>query len=238
MYAIRSDSINAVQVSELYVLVVVEFIFSAIATACLALLFSLDGWLLFYALMASSFQSLVHLKKSIFERQMNYGKLSWLEFGSMAAAHAVGVFLALAGFGVLTFFIRDLLLAAFLFLGLMIFAQTGPVEWPKAFRFRIGFYLRQLGAVYIDQIVERGLARVTILCGPLPRGSKCRIVFQAERLAMIHQQFLQPILSRFSMNYFSRSASENRKHSYLFWRSQVHWSGVWLLLPAHSFLKI
>ena len=47
VYAIRSDSIDAVQVGELYVLVVVEFIFSAIATACLALLFSLDGWLLF-----------------------------------------------------------------------------------------------------------------------------------------------------------------------------------------------
>ena len=212
VYAIRSDSIDAVQVGELYVLVVVEFIFSAIATACLALLFSLDGWLLFYALMASSFQSLVHLKKSIFERQMNYGKLSWLEFGSMAAAHAVGVFLALAGFGVLTFFIRDLLLAAFLFLGLMIFAQTGPVEWPKAFRFRIGFYLRQLGAVYIDQIVERGLARVTILCVDHFLGAaSAGLFFQAERLAMIHQQFLQPILSRFSMNYFSRSASENRK---------------------------
>ena len=162
--------------------------------------------------MASSFQSLVHLKKSVFERQMNYGKLSWLEFGSMAAAHVVSVFLALAGFGVLTFFIRDLLLPAFLFLGLIIVAQTGPVAWPKPFRLRIGFYLRQLGAVYVDQIVERGLGRLTILCVDHFIGAaSAGLFFQAERLAMLYHQFLQPILSRFSMNYFSRSTSENRK---------------------------
>ena len=41
--------------------------------------------------------------------------------------------------------------------------QTGPVVWPKPFRFKKGFYLKQLGVVYIDQIVERGLSRVTFL---------------------------------------------------------------------------
>ena len=212
VYAIRSDTLNAAQIGELYILLAIEFILSAVATTCLALLFSLNGWLLFYALIASAFQSLVNLKKSVFERQMNYGKLSWLEFGSMAAAHALGVFLALAGFGVLTFFIRDLLLPAFLFLGLIAFAQTGPVEWPKPVHFRMGFYVRQLGAVYIDQIVERGLGRVTILCVDHFIGAaSAGLFFQAERLAMLHHQFLQPILSRFSMNYFSRSTSENRK---------------------------
>ena len=41
--------------------------------------------------------------------------------------------------------------------------QTGRLVWPTIFRFKKGFYLKQLGAVYIDQIVERGLSRVTIL---------------------------------------------------------------------------
>ena len=121
----------------------------------------------------------------------------------------------------------------------MIFAQTGPVEWPKAFRFRIGFYLRQLGAVYIDQIVERGLARVTILCVDHFLGAaSAGLFFQAERLAMIHQQFLQPILSRFSMNYFSRSASKNRKQFLLILAIASALVGCLVVVACSFFLKI
>ncbi len=212
VYAIRAESIKATQVGELYILLVIEFALSTVATIFLAVLFNLDFGLLLYALLASSFLSIVNLKKSIFERQMEYKKLSWLEFCSMGAAHFVSVVLAWTGFGVLTLFIRDILLSAFLFTGLFIFAQTGPVEWPRAFKFRAGFYIKQLGFIYIDQIVERGLARVTILCvnhfiGAVGAG----LFFQAERLAMLHQQLAQPILSRFSMNFFSRNGLEKRK---------------------------
>ena len=106
----------------------------------------------------------------------------------------------------------------------------------KTGRLRMGFYLRQLGAVYVDQIVERGLGRVTILCVDHFIGAaSAGLFFQAERLAMFYHQFLQPILSRFSLNYFSRSTSENRKGSFHFVIAAL--AGFLVIVVCHLFLR-
>ena len=137
-------------------------------------------------------------------------KFGAVELFASGMSQTIAIALAVVGAGIYSLFFRDLMLV--FGLGLHFFTKPTEFVLTKSLRLNYFAYFRNIGPIYIDQIVERAISRITIImvdqfAGPASAG----LFFQAERIAILHLQFTQPVLSRFSLNFFSRNSESERK---------------------------
>ena len=200
------------KLGELYVLCILEIIISSIIVLSYAAYTNLHLGLVALALVTGGLQSLFGVKRAAFEREMDYKNLALVELFASGMSQTIAIALAVVGAGIYSLFFRDLMLGFLLGLGLHFFTKPTEFVLPKSLRLNYFAYFRNIGPIYIDQIVERAISRITIImvdqfAGPASAG----LFFQAERIAILHLQFTQPVLSRFSLNFFSRNSESERK---------------------------
>jgi O-antigen/teichoic acid export membrane protein len=188
-------------------------------TLCAALL--LGGWALWSGitdlgpLLLLGAVLLAHLQtnaKAFRERHLAYRPLALLEAGAHCGAHGLSVVLALAGAGALALSLRELTLALLGLAGLWALRAWPAFRW-RWLRPRDWLALhREARDLWLDGALEGGFARTVVLAagavgGPVGAG----LFFQAQRLAAVPHQLLEPLAGRLALNWFSRAANDGER---------------------------
>jgi O-antigen/teichoic acid export membrane protein len=192
-------------------------------------LLSLQSGILLVALLASGW---INLQMRLYERTFDYKRLSWLETSSHFSAHLFSVVGALMGLGSIVLYLREAVRLIFLVVGLRCLGgwQKIPLSW-----LRIGdwkFILAQIRGFWTDGVLEQLFSRwVVMLVGTITGEQGTGYFFQAQRLAILPHQFLQPLTERIAFNYFSHRVSKNHQQKELL-KSLGLTAGVLILIAG------
>lgn len=153
-----------------------------------------------------------------FERNMPYRSIIGLESGSQLAGHAAAVGLALAGAGVASLYLRELIVVA---LRAALLARIGAIPRWRLRRLSWAEWrdlLVEVRYIWVDGIVDGGFQRLTVLvAGALGGAHGAGLFFQAQRLAIVPHQILSPVVVRLAGNVFSRIEAHGDRRATL-WR--------------------
>ncbi|NJD34682.1 MAG: hypothetical protein FIA96_07615 [Betaproteobacteria bacterium] len=215
----KDDDFTADTQSFFFSAIVYENIVGTLASVLFVFAFGLlNEWAVWMVLITSINQYSSNVK-SFFERGMPYRRLAFIETVTYLVGHLLAVALVILGSGEITLYIRDLTLAVLGVLGLYL---AGGATWFKLrwIRFREWRHLlRQSRGNWLDQAMEGLFGRLVVLLAGWVGGEKgAGIYFQAQRLAGVPHQLLTPVVSRLSLNWFSRETdfdTRRRKRSLL-----------------------
>ena len=146
------------------------------------------------------------LNKTFYERAMAYRKLALVETGAALGGHLTALALTLLGAGWVVLFIREAVISL---LGVGGLAAVGgltvrPVRLLTVADWRHLF--REARGVWLDSVLEGSFQRWTILlAGWLGGDAAAGLFFQAQRLAVVPQQLLAPVVNRIMVNWFGRT---------------------------------
>lgn len=194
------------KISEFYFSAIVfETFFSALVSfVCIYSLGLLDSYSTIL-IVASGVNHFVGNNIIFFERKMLYSKIVYIETKSHFLAHLISITLLINGLGVSSLYIRDLLLALIPLLFLYFYGLLAyyPI---KIINFRGWVYLiKRSKNNWIDQTLEQLFSRSVILFAGLIGGNaNAGIFFQAQRIAGVPHQIVNPLAYRFSLNLFGR----------------------------------
>jgi O-antigen/teichoic acid export membrane protein len=158
-------------------------------------------------------QHWIHQNKSFFERGMPYVRLGLIETGCSVFANLATVCAAFAGVGVVALYIREFILTVTLFVSL---AVLGGLTWRRLrwlSRTEWSDIIREGRGIWLDGVLEGSYQRIAILLAGLVGGDRgAGFFFQAQRLAILPNQLLSPLVGRLAVNLFGReNRSEHRK---------------------------
>ena len=143
--------------------------------------------------------------KSFFERSMPYVRLSLVETGCSVFAHCAGVFAALSGAGVVALYCREFILTVAMFASL---ALMGGITWRRLRWLSLSEWtgiMREGRGIWLDAAMESGYQRITVLLAGLMGGDRgAGLFFQAQRLAILPNQILSPLIGRLVVNLLRR----------------------------------
>jgi O-antigen/teichoic acid export membrane protein len=143
--------------------------------------------------------------KCFFERSMPYVRLSLIETGCSVFAHFAGVLAALAGAGVVALYFREMVLTVTTFIAL---ALMGGITWRRLrwlSRAEWTGIMREGRGIWLDAAMESGYQRITVVLAGLIGGDRgAGLFFQAQRLAVLPNQILSPLVGRLVVNLFGR----------------------------------
>lgn len=150
-------------------------------------------------------QHWINQNKSFFERGMPYVRLGIIETGCAVFANLATVLVALAGAGVAALYFREALLTLTMFASL---SFVGGITWRR-FRWlplvEWVSVIREGRGIWLDSVLEGGYQRIAILLAGLVGGDRgAGFFFQAQRLAILPNQLLSPLVSRLAVNLFGR----------------------------------
>ena len=150
-------------------------------------------------------QHWINQNKSFFERGMPYVRLGVIETGCAVFANLATVLVALAGAGVGALYFREALLTLTMFASL---SFVGGITWRR-FRWlsRVEWVsvIREGRGIWLDSVLEGSYQRIAILLAGLVGGDRgAGFFFQAQRLAILPNQFLSPLVGRLAVNLFGR----------------------------------
>ena len=153
---------------------------------------------------------------AFYERTLAYRRIVAVETGGQIVGHVCAVALILTGAGVASLYLRELVVAL---ARLGAFAWIGALSWPRVRSPRWN-ELRALAAearaLWIDGVMESGLARIIVLAAAGIGGAHGAGIFsQSLRLAIVPHQILSPVVVRMSANLFSRIADGARRRRLL-----------------------
>lgn len=137
------------------------------------------------------------------ERQMVFGRLARAETAAALLAHGLCLGLAMSGAGAAALYARE---AAAALLGMAALRMAGgrllfPFRLPSLAQWRA--IMREAAGVWIDGAAEGGFPRlVTLSVAAFGGEAVTGYLFQAQRLAVVPQQFLGPLIHRLSANWF------------------------------------
>jgi len=146
------------------------------------------------------------LNKTFYERAMHYRQLAYVETGAALGGHMTALALTLLGAGWVVLFIREAVisvlnvwgLAAVGGLTLRPLTMLSVADWRQLFK--------EARKVWLDSVLEGSFQRWTILlAGFLGGDAAAGLFFQAQRLAVVPQQFLAPVVNRIMANWFGRT---------------------------------
>ncbi|MEZ5978528.1 MAG: oligosaccharide flippase family protein [Planctomycetota bacterium] len=146
--------------------------------------------------------------RGFLERDQAYGALSLVESGTHVAAHGAAVVAALLGAGIWALPLREVLLGATRIGALALagglprdrFAWLAPRDWRAL--------AKDAKDLWSDGLLESLHARTIVLVAGWIGGVRgAGLFFQANRLAQVPHQFLQPVAGRLSFNWFARADS-------------------------------
>ncbi len=146
------------------------------------------------------------LNKTFFEREMRYRQLALVETGATVGGHLTALALALLGAGWVALFVREAVISVLNALSLSAVGglTLRPVRMLSIADWRHLF--REARGVWLDSVLEGSFQRWTILlAGFLGGDAAAGLFFQAQRLAVVPQQFLAPVVNRIMANWFGRT---------------------------------
>lgn len=148
--------------------------------------------------------------RTFFERSMRYGLLALIETGTSVAGHLLAIGLVLAGMGAATIYIREMFIAL---AGLAVLGGMGTLSfyrphWPSWAEWRR--VLRNVRGIWLDSVLEGSFQRLVLLTVSAVGGlTGAGLFYQANRLAVVPQQFLQPVTSRVLFTWLARQGDES-----------------------------
>ena len=157
-------------------------------------------------------QHWIHQNKSFFERGMPYVRLGLLETGCPVFANLATVCAAFAGAGVVALYFREFVLTVTLFASLAI---MGGLTWRRLrwlSRAEWNGIIREGRGIWLDGVLEGSYQRIAILLAGLVGGDRgAGFFFQAQRLAILPNQLLSPLVGRLAVNLFGRENRPERR---------------------------
>lgn len=168
----------------------------------LADLLIMEAWVLLGGALMQPFL-MMHIR--LFERRLDYKRVSVLETGSVISSHGLAVVGAVLGVGPLVLYLRLWVVVLGRAIGLTVYRAWSPVRLrlPSVADWR--GLIANLRGFWADGLVEQSFERVVILLVGYFAGERgAGFFFQAKRLAIVPHQLLQPLAARVSYNYFSR----------------------------------
>ena len=238
VHIIRKTEIKNTELSTIHTLTVIEIILIATATLVITLSSSLEVGVALMIVMTQVLATISGIQKSVFERRMNYKFISIAEGGSALLGHIFAIGLAAHGAGFFALFARD-----FLTVLLNIFFTFKKASWPhlqftKIREIDFRGYFRDMGLIYLDQNFEVIFTRIRLIIIETVGGmAAVGLYFQAERLAVLPHQLLQPSLSRFALNYFSRIKGDTTQKAFLLMSVAASILGLLTLLFSMMFME-
>lgn len=158
-------------------------------------------------------QHWINQNKSFFERGMPYVRLGLIETGCSVFANLATVIVAIAGAGVFALYFREFVLTVTTFISL---AVVGGLTWRRLrwlTRAEWSAVIREGRGIWLDSVLEGSYQRIAILLAGLVGGDRgAGFFFQAQRLAILPNQLLSPLVARVAVNLFGREdRTEHRK---------------------------
>lgn len=172
----------------------------------------LDWWsgLLLIAVLVGQFAD---NNKIFFERQMPYKRLSALEAGVSGGGHLLSVGVVLLGGHVAALYLRELFYGIATLVSLRV---IGRITWCRLRLVRIEEWkeiLRGVRGAWFDMTLDSSFSRIIVILAGYVGGERgAGYLFQAYRLAGIPHQFLAPLATRISFNWFSRQDNHARRY--------------------------
>lgn len=184
---------------------------SLVLALCAAAVLAASGaaafdWVLWFAVALGHFASQA---RGFMERAGHFRALSLTEGGAHLVAHGAAVAAACLGAGLWSLALREVLLAA-LQLGALHALGGLPRERPRLLGWRETRDLaRSARDLWSDGVLECLHARLVVLAAGWIGGVRgAGLFFQAQRLAQVPHQFLQPIAGRLAFTWFARAADD------------------------------
>ncbi|MGE4280658.1 MAG: oligosaccharide flippase family protein, partial [Magnetospirillum sp.] len=165
---------------------------------CLALALAVNHW--------------TSQNRAFYERNLRFGRLAVLEAVVQLCGHGLAVLLVLAGIGAASLYLRELFfalvtLAALIGLGVLSFYRFHWLTWDDW-----RHVLRDARGVWLDAMLENSFARLTLLAVNAGTGLHgAGLFFQAQRLALVPQQLLQPFSGRVVAIWFGRTECNGQR---------------------------
>ncbi len=157
-------------------------------------------------------QHWINQNKSFFERGMPYIRLGLIETGCSVFANIATVLVAIAGAGVFALYFREFVLTVTLFASLAI---VGGLTWRRLRWLTWAEWrdiIREGRGIWLDGMLEGSYQRIAILLAGLVGGDRgAGFFFQAQRLAILPNQLLSPLVARVAVNLFGREARPERR---------------------------
>lgn len=147
-----------------------------------------------------------------FERRMAYGRITLVETGSQMLGHGVAVALILVGAGAVTLYLREAVVALCRLAAYARIGALSPPEWrlPRWADMRV--LANEVRVYWLEGVSEGGFTRLVVLCSGAMAGSHgTGLLAQSQRLALIPHQLIAPVLSRLSVNAFSRADAGQKR---------------------------
>lgn len=170
------------------------------------------GSLEFFLVVLVCVQHWIHQNKSFFERGMPYVRLGLIETGCSVFANLATVCAVFAGAGVVALYIREFILTVTLFVSL---AVLGGLTWRRLrwlSRTEWSDIIREGRGIWLDGVLEGSYQRIAILLAGLVGGDRgAGFFFQAQRLAILPNQLLSPLVGRLAVNLFGRENRPERR---------------------------
>ena len=141
---------------------------------------------------------------AFYERRMAYGRIVMVESGAQVFGHMLALALANIGAGAGALYVRELVVAL---LRLLSFARIGALAapvWRMPTLAELRPLMTEARTLWLDGVLEGGIARVVILGAGLHGQYWVGIFAQSLRLATIPHQLAAPTLVRMGANMFSR----------------------------------
>jgi len=150
---------------------------------------------------------------AFYERGMAYGSIALVEAGSQVSGHAVALALLFSDAGPLCLYIRELTVVLVRLGAFGIIGALPKPYWRKPSMAALRELWRHSRGIWSEGILEGIFARTVVLVsGGLYGLHGAGLFAQSQRLAMLPHQFLAPVLSRMSVNLFSRSVCRDARN--------------------------
>jgi O-antigen/teichoic acid export membrane protein len=136
---------------------------------------------------------------------MRYVGLASVEGGSHLLAHGLSIGLVFAGYGATALYLRELALSVLILVGLLRLGALPrlPVRWLRPREWLA--IARQTRGLWADGVLSSSFRRLVVLMAGFFAGDAgAGYFFQAQRLAGVPHQVLDPVVGRLSLNWFSR----------------------------------
>lgn len=147
-----------------------------------------------------------------FERRMAYGRITLVETGSQMLGHGVAVALILAGAGAVTLYLREAVVALCRLAAYARIGALSPPEWRLPRWAEVRILASEVRVYWLEGVSEGGFTRLVVLCSGAMAGSHgTGLLAQSQRLALIPHQLIAPVLSRLSVNAFSRADADQKR---------------------------